>query len=72
MENGEFASVSEAFWMGRMLAAPFLGSIYFNSPFSILNLKAVACGLRGMDFSFFMLYAAFFVFFCNFASLIIE
>jgi hypothetical protein len=36
MDNGELANVSEAFWMGRMIAVPFFRSIYFHSPFSIL------------------------------------
>ncbi|MDR1402451.1 MAG: hypothetical protein LBJ60_01940, partial [Tannerellaceae bacterium] len=35
-QNGELANGSEASCMGRMIAVPFLGSIYFHSPFCFL------------------------------------
>jgi hypothetical protein len=45
MKNEELANVTGASCLGRMLAVPFFGSIYFNSSFFIFH------------FSFFILHS---------------
>jgi hypothetical protein len=58
-ENEEFANVSEASCLGRMLAVPFFRSIYFNSPFCFL-LSAFCLLLSAFSFFSFSICRSFF------------